>query len=93
MQYKNLTVQKLNHATVKIKNSKVIYFDPFKVLEVEAEDADIVLISHEHFDHCSPEDLKKIIKAETILSLSLHVAIIWLGLGLERSNMLNPEIF
>jgi L-ascorbate metabolism protein UlaG (beta-lactamase superfamily) len=67
MQYKNLDVQKLNHASVKIKNSTVIYFDPFKILDKDAERADLVLISHEHFDHCSPEDLKKIIGPDTVL--------------------------
>ncbi|MDP3244563.1 MAG: MBL fold metallo-hydrolase [bacterium] len=67
MRYKNLDIQKLNHASVKIKNSLTIYFDPFKILDKEAEPADLVFITHEHFDHCSPEDLKKIIGPETIL--------------------------
>jgi glyoxylase-like metal-dependent hydrolase (beta-lactamase superfamily II) len=32
-------------------SAAVVYFDPFQVRE-EAHDADLVLITHEHFDHC-----------------------------------------
>jgi len=45
---------------------KVIYFDPFR-LKGTLEPADLILISHEHFDHCSPEDVAKIQKQETVI--------------------------
>jgi len=48
----------LGHASFKISNKKIIYFDPYKIKE--GEKADIILISHSHFDHCSIEDIKKI---------------------------------
>lgn len=68
MKYKNITLTRLNHAAFKIKGGgKVIYFDPFKIPVGDIEKADIVFVSHEHFDHCSPEDLKKIIGAETVV--------------------------
>lgn len=54
------------HASVMIKSEKVIYFDPFE-LPVGAEKADIILITHEHYDHFSQEDIKKIQKENTIL--------------------------
>lgn len=66
MEYKNITLQKLNHAAFKIKNNKVIYLDSFKIPE-GAEKADLILISHEHFDHCSPDDLKKLVSPQTTL--------------------------
>ncbi len=44
---------------------KNIYFDPFQ-LEGSLPEADVIFISHEHFDHCSPEDIAKISKQETI---------------------------
>ena len=33
----------------------------------QAPKADIILISHEHFDHCSPEDVAKITKDDTVI--------------------------
>ncbi len=29
--------------------------------------ADIILVSHDHFDHCSPDDIKKIQKKDTVI--------------------------
>jgi len=44
---------------------KVIVIDPFQIKECEP--ADIILVSHEHYDHCSPADVKKIQKDSTII--------------------------
>ncbi|MEK6691700.1 MAG: MBL fold metallo-hydrolase [Nitrospirota bacterium] len=55
----------LGHDCFKIKGEKVIYTDPFKVKK--GEPADIILITHEHYDHCSPEDVKKIRKDSTVI--------------------------
>jgi len=44
----------------------VIYIDPFRMKE-EPKDADFVLITHDHYDHFSPEDIGKVSKADTIL--------------------------
>ncbi|MBO4456571.1 MAG: MBL fold metallo-hydrolase [Butyrivibrio sp.] len=43
-----------------------IYVDPFRMKE-EPHDADYVLITHSHADHFSIEDIRKVIKAESIL--------------------------
>ncbi|MCX7990677.1 MAG: MBL fold metallo-hydrolase [Proteobacteria bacterium] len=57
----------LGHSSFKIKYlSKVIYIDPFKLKEGE-EKADIILMTHPHFDHTSEEDVKKILKDDTVL--------------------------
>ncbi|MDI6890561.1 MAG: MBL fold metallo-hydrolase [Thermodesulfovibrionales bacterium] len=48
----------LGHDTFKVVGEKVIYTDPFKIKKKDT--ADIILVTHEHFDHCSPEDIKKI---------------------------------
>jgi L-ascorbate metabolism protein UlaG (beta-lactamase superfamily) len=42
-----------------------IYIDPYQLSE--APPADIILISHDHFDHCSPEDVAKIQKEDTTI--------------------------
>jgi L-ascorbate metabolism protein UlaG (beta-lactamase superfamily) len=58
----------LGHDTFKITGEKVIYTDPFKIKDSGEEDrADIILITHEHHDHCSPEDIKKIQGPDTVI--------------------------
>lgn len=44
----------------------VIYVDPFEMTE-EPHDADYVLITHQHYDHFSPDDIRKVAKGSTIL--------------------------
>jgi L-ascorbate metabolism protein UlaG (beta-lactamase superfamily) len=55
----------LGHDTFKIAGEKIIYTDPFKIKKQDT--ADIILITHEHFDHCSPEDIKKIQGQNTVI--------------------------
>lgn len=55
----------LGHDTFKIVGEKTIYTDPFKIKKKDV--ADIILITHEHFDHCSLEDVKKIQGPNTII--------------------------
>jgi len=43
-----------------------VYADPFR-MKISPHDADIVLITHDHYDHFSPEDLAKVINPATIL--------------------------
>lgn len=59
-------IQVLNHSSIKINREKVIYIDPFKI-DNDYHDADIIFITHSHFDHYSEEDIDKIIKEETKL--------------------------
>jgi len=55
----------LGHDTFKIVGEKVIYTDPFKIKNKDT--ADIILITHEHFDHCSPEDIKILQGPDTVI--------------------------
>ncbi len=59
-------VQVLTHSSIRIAENQIVYFDPFHV-EGEPHDADIICVTHDHFDHYSPEDLAKVKNATTIL--------------------------
>ena len=55
----------LGHDGFRIEGKKTVYIDPFKISG--GPRADIILISHEHFDHCSPEDVAKIQRPGTVI--------------------------
>lgn len=55
----------LGHASVEITGEKVIYIDPWQLKG--GEPADLILITHSHSDHCSPEDVAKIQKSGTVI--------------------------
>jgi L-ascorbate metabolism protein UlaG (beta-lactamase superfamily) len=58
-------IQWLGHDTFKILGDRVVYTDPFRLKAKDA--ADIIFITHEHHDHCSPEDVQKILQPDTII--------------------------
>ncbi|MBW2981767.1 MBL fold metallo-hydrolase [Candidatus Woesearchaeota archaeon] len=62
--FEGVKIKWLGHAGFKIKKKKVVYIDPYHI--DETEEADLILITHEHYDHCSPDDIKKIIKEDTV---------------------------
>ena len=43
-----------------------IYVDPLEIGN-DVHDADYILITHDHYDHFSPEDIRKVAKADSIL--------------------------
>ncbi len=48
----------LGHDAFRIEADKIIYVDPFEI--APGPPADLILITHEHYDHCSTEDIAKI---------------------------------
>ncbi|MBN1956260.1 MAG: MBL fold metallo-hydrolase [Anaerolineae bacterium] len=56
----------LGHDSFRLEGPPVIYWDP-RNLKGEPPRADLVLVSHEHFDHCSPNDVARISGPETIV--------------------------
>jgi L-ascorbate metabolism protein UlaG (beta-lactamase superfamily) len=64
MKLDNIEIKWLGHSGFLIKNSKIIYIDPYNIKETN-EKADFILITHSHYDHCSVADMEKIIKPGT----------------------------
>lgn len=61
-------VSHMKQSTVKIQGDRTVYFDPYEIAD-EARDADVIFISHGHYDHFSTRDIKKIMKSNTVLVL------------------------
>jgi L-ascorbate metabolism protein UlaG (beta-lactamase superfamily) len=56
----------LGHATFRIEGSQTtVYIDPWKL--TDPKPADVICITHSHFDHLSEEDVQKIRKPSTVI--------------------------
>ena len=60
---KNITW--IENACVKISGSQTIYFDPYRISE--EDNADIILITHDHGDHFSMADVNRIKGENTVI--------------------------
>ncbi len=69
MQIGNVEIKWLGHSGFLIKNSVVVYIDPYNIKD-GLDKADIIMITHSHYDHCSVADMAKIIKDGTKIVLT-----------------------
>lgn len=75
-------VEVLTHSAIRIKGSQTVYFDPFQ-LAIEPHDADVVFITHDHHDHYSVDDVRKVVSDVTQIIVPIMMA--------ERVNADFPE--
>jgi L-ascorbate metabolism protein UlaG (beta-lactamase superfamily) len=59
------TMTWLGHDGFRIDAARTVYFDPYEIPRGKA--ADLVLVTHAHFDHCSPEDIARIQGGNTVI--------------------------
>ncbi len=64
--YNGVEITWLKHAGFRIKGSKVVYIDPYEIPE-ELEKADLILVTHDHFDHMDMKSIKKLSKDDTVV--------------------------
>jgi L-ascorbate metabolism protein UlaG (beta-lactamase superfamily) len=58
-------IEWFGHDSFRLSNEVIVYIDPWKLTNGDA--ADLVLITHEHYDHCSPDDVKRILGPRTVV--------------------------
>jgi len=63
----------LGHDSFLLEGPVTIYIDPWH-LSGDLPRADIVLVSHEHGDHCSPQDVAKVQGPDTVVLASQNAA-------------------
>ena len=83
-------VEVLYHSSIKIKDNKIIYIDPFKI-EKNYNDADIVFITHDHYDHYSEEDIDKVINENTTIIIPEELLTKLLRKGINKNAIITVE--
>ena len=85
-------IEVLFHSSIRINKEKVIYIDPYKINK-QYKDADIIFVTHSHFDHYSPEDIEKVKKEDTIVVApkDLSEQLKSIGFDIEHIIIVKPE--
>ena len=56
------------HSSIRYAGGATVWFDPFRVADAPC-DADVVFVTHDHYDHFSPEDIRRVMKPDAVLVL------------------------
>ncbi len=67
-EYGSVKITLLKHAGFLIEYSgRFLYIDVYDIPTADLPKADFVFVTHEHFDHCDPPSIAKIVKPDTVL--------------------------
>ena len=83
-------IEVLCHSSIRINKEKIIYIDPFRI-EEDYKDADIIFITHDHYDHYSEEDIDKIKKEGTTFVIPEELLTKLLVKGYNRNDIIIVE--
>ena len=83
-------VQVFCHSSILINRAKKIYIDPFRI-NGNYNDADIIMITHDHYDHYSEEDIDKVRKEKTIIVIPLGLEERVIKVGFKKENIIIVE--
>ena len=70
------------------KNGKVIYFDPFELKGEYLNDADMIFITHSHYDHFSPKDVEQIKNDNTKIIVTKDLTDKVINIGFKGDSIL-----
>lgn len=83
-------IEVLYHSSIRINKEKTIYIDPFKI-DRNYNDADIVFITHDHYDHYSEEDIDKVINENTTIIIPEKLLTKLLRKGINKNAIITVE--
>ena len=83
-------IEVLYHSSIRINKEKTIYIDPFKI-DRNYNDADIIFITHDHYDHYSEEDIDKVINENTVIVIPEELLTKVLKKGINKDAIVTVE--
>ena len=83
-------IEVLYHSSIRINKEKIIYIDPFKINK-NYNDADIIFITHDHYDHYSEEDIDKVINENTTIIIPDELLTKLLRKGINKNAIITVE--
>ena len=83
-------IEVLYHSSIRINKEKTIYIDPFKI-DRNYNDADIIFITHDHYDHYSEEDIDKVINENTVIVIPEELLTKVLKKGINKNAIITIE--
>ena len=76
-------------SSIKLVLDKIIYFDPYKI-EEDKHDADIIFITHNHYDHMDVDSILKVKNENTIIVTPKSMEEIIKNIEFKKYIFLNP---
>ena len=83
-------IEVLYHSSIRINKEKIIYIDPFKINK-NYNDADIIFITHDHYEHYSEEDIDKVINENTTIIIPDELLTKLLRKGINKNAIITVE--
>ena len=83
-----MKIEVLCHSSIRIEGeNKIIYIDPYRIKE-EKNDADIIFITHSHYDHFSEEDILNVKSDNTRIVVTTDLLEKTLELGFKKEEII-----
>ena len=79
-------------SSIRIAGNQIIYFDPFKISD-KRTDADIIFITHDHYDHLDHASINNIKKESTCLVVPKSIRPSLTDINIKDENIIEVELF